>query len=65
MKAKVKITRATFVAGEPVEAGRTVEVSETDGRNLISAGKAVPVDKQPARAPADRAEKGDGASTRG
>ena len=62
---KMKITRDTFVAGEPVKAGQTVEVSEADGRNLLSSGKAVPVDKAPEKASSDRAVKGDGTSTRG
>jgi hypothetical protein len=62
---KLKITRDTFVAGQPAKAGQTVEVSETDGRNLIAGGKAVPVDKAPQKAPSDRAVKGDDASTRG
>jgi hypothetical protein len=44
---KLKITRETFVAGEPVKPGQTVDVSEADGRNLIAGGKAVPMSGLP------------------
>ena len=61
----MKIIRDSFVAGEPVKPGQTVDVSEADGRNLIAGGKAVPVDKTPQQAALDRAVAGDDASTRG
>lgn len=41
---KVKITRPTFVKGEIVEAGESGELPETLARQLITAGKAVPID---------------------
>jgi len=62
---KVKTIRETFVAGEPVKPGQTLDVSEVDGWNLISGGKAVPVDQAQEAAPVNRALTGDQASTRG
>lgn len=63
---KVRITRDTFIDGKPVAAGpKPVSVSERDGRNLISAGKAVPVDSRAGKLSPDKADKGDIASTRG
>lgn len=75
---KVKLTRATFIAGEYVEPPRpgkdgkppkdddgVITVSETDGRNLIAAGKAMPVSEAAKAAANNRAATGAGASTRG
>ncbi|MFZ1793856.1 MAG: hypothetical protein WAU96_10570 [Anaerolineae bacterium] len=38
---KVKIIRSTFVDGELAEAGKTIEVSDADGKQLISSKKAI------------------------
>lgn len=61
---KVKITRQTFIAGEPVKAGKTVDVTESVARNLISGGKAVPVSTADDSAPENRENDGSGDSTR-
>lgn len=65
---KVKLIRGTFVGGEYVEPDPkkdgVITVSETDGRLLISGGKALPIDAAQAAAPENRAEDGSGSSTR-
>lgn len=38
---KVKIIRATFINGELAEVGKTIEVSDADGKQLISSKKAI------------------------
>ncbi len=60
----VRITRDTFIGGKPAKAGTLVDVSEIDGRNLISGGKAMPADKAPKAAANNRAKKGEASSTR-
>lgn len=62
---KVKIIEPTFVGGENLKVGKTVEVSAADARNLITGGKAVPIADAPEEAAANRAESGDDSSTRG
>ena len=74
---RVKIIRKTFVGGEAVEPPKpgkdgkppkdddgTITVSDANGRNLITAGKALPVDPAPDTAPHNRADDGAGASTK-
>lgn len=61
---QVKITRQTFVGGDPVKAGKVITVSEADGRSLIAGGKAIPVDAAEKAAPENRADDGAGASTK-
>jgi len=38
---KVKIIRSTFVNGDLAEVGKTIEVSDADGKQLISSKKAI------------------------
>ena len=40
---KIKILKQTFVKGEFAEAGKVVEASETDGRDLIGSGHGIAV----------------------
>jgi len=47
---KVKIIRTTFINGELAQTGDMVEVSDADGKQLISAKKAVAVEGKVERA---------------
>ena len=38
---KIKLTRNIYISGKAVSAGETVDVSETDAKNLITMKKAV------------------------
>ena len=43
---KIKMTRATMVAGMARAVGETITASEKDARYLMAIGKAVPAEKQ-------------------
>lgn len=45
----LKLTSAIAISGEVMKAGSLVEVSELEAKNLLSRGKAVMHDEQPAR----------------
>lgn len=55
---KVKITRQTFVHGEIVEAGESGDLPEPLARQLITAGKAVPIDDAATEAEENRENDG-------